>query len=353
MSSQLIFDNLAIFVILALLALMGAGQIKKTYLKSKYAPVGRLVDIGGYRLHITCRGRGGPSVILDAGQGETSLSWDAIQGELVLTTQVCAYDRAGLGWSDPSPHPRTAKVMANELHQLLEKAGVPKPYILVGASLGGLNARVFAHLYPDEVGGLVLLDAAHEEQYLPEAIQNALQKMSGMMLVMSGYVQLVVRSGLAALFPRLLPAGGSDHTRAARLDRILRVARTGYLKASMQEIKDIQLSHAEVREMRIASLGDMPILVIRHGKVQQQMMPGIIEEMEETNRWLQAKVAGQSSNSSLIVAEESGHAIHVDQPDLVIDAILRVVELVREQAQIRPSKAGFPNVYIEAASVEA
>jgi pimeloyl-ACP methyl ester carboxylesterase len=333
---QEVFIYAVVFIVTIMAVGVAAGQIQKARLISKYTEIGRLVDIGGYRLHFHCMGQGGPSVILDAGQGQSSLSWDAIQREIAKTTQVCAYDRAGLGWSDPGFRPRTAHVMAEELHQLLEAAGIPKPYILVGASLGGLNVRVFAHIYPQEVAGLVLLDAAHEEQYLPEAIRKALKQMAGMMSLMGGYSELVVRSGIAALFPRLLP-GGSSASLAAQTDQALRVARPAYMQASIQEINDVQQSHAEVREMGVSNLGDIPVLVVRHGKVQTQMMPEVTEVMEETNQRLQAKVAGQSPKGRLVVAEESGHAIQVDQPDLVIETILEVIAIVREQSQVGES----------------
>ncbi len=346
MVSPITIFSIAGLIFIALFILIMVGQIKKARLISSYTPPGRLVDIGGYRLHINCQGDGGPSVILDAGQGESSLSWGAIQREVAGTTRACAYDRAGIGWSDPSPRPRRARVMAEELHRLLENAGVPKPYVLVGASLGGLNSRVYAHLYPEDVSGLVLLDAAHEEQYLPEAIQKALKQMAGMMSIMGGYAQLVVGSGLAALFPRLLPGGsvGSDRE-AGRIDRTLGVARNDYMKASIQEIKDVGLSHAEVREMVISNLGDIPIRVIRHGMVQAQMMPEVTEVIEETNRRLQAKVAEQSPNARLIVAGESGHAIQIDQPALVVEAILEVVSLALEQNRVRSTGPGSPNGY--------
>jgi pimeloyl-ACP methyl ester carboxylesterase len=329
MSSQIILISLAI-IITALAVPVVLGQIKKARVHTIYPPIGQLVDVGGFRLHLHCQGERGPSVILDAGQGESSLSWGAIPSEIAKVTRVCTYDRAGLGWSEPSPRPRTARVMAEELHRLLENAKVPKPYVLVGASLGGLNARVYTHLYPEEVAGLVLLDAAHEEQYLPEAIQKALHQMAGMMALMRGYAVLMVRSGLAAIFPRLLPAGSMGRiSPSAQIDQTLRGTKPAYMRASAEEIKDVERSHAEVREMQVASLGDIPILVIRHGKAQMQMMPDVTRLMEETNRRLQEKVASQSINARLVVADESGHAIQMDQPELVVSSVLEVVQGIR------------------------
>ena len=341
MSLQTVLIDIAFFLFTALVVLVVSGNLKKSKLKSKNPPVGKMVDIGGYRLHIDCQGEGGPTVVFDAGQGESGLSWSPIQQEIARNTRVCVYDRAGIGWSEPGTRPRTARVMVEELHILLEKGGIPKPYVLVGASLGGLNARLYAHLYPEEVAGLVLLDAAHEEQYLPEAVQKALKQMSGLMSLMAVYAVLMVRSGLAALFPRLIPGGSISP--AGSIDQVLRVSNASYMQAAVAEIKDVEHSHAEVREMEVASLGHIPIIVIRHGKVQEQMMPDVTQVMEETNERLQSKVAQQSENARLIVAEESGHAIQMDQPKLVVQAIMEVVEAVRAARPYRPSMVGFPN----------
>jgi pimeloyl-ACP methyl ester carboxylesterase len=128
---------------------------------------GQLVDVGGYRLHLQCRGTahpGSPTVILEAGAGLASPSWAWVQSAVATTTRVCAYDRAGLGWSDPGPTPRDARQVAHELHTLLERAAIAGPYVLVGHSLGGMYVRVYAAQYPDEVVGLVLVDASHPDQ---------------------------------------------------------------------------------------------------------------------------------------------------------------------------------------------
>ena len=127
-------------------------------------PPGRLVDIGGYRLHIWCMGSGKPAVILDSGLGGGAFSWPRVQPEVAKFTQVCAYDRAGMGYSDPGPTPRTSGQIAKELAQLIERSGIEGPVILVGASSGGFNTRIVASEYPERVAGLVLVDASHENQ---------------------------------------------------------------------------------------------------------------------------------------------------------------------------------------------
>ena len=127
-----------------------------------YPAPGRLVDVGGFRLHIHCTGSGSPTVVLDAGLGGSSLDWSLVQPELATTTRVCAYDRAGMGWSDPSPAPRTPAAAADELHRLLVKANITGPYVQVAHSLSGKSARLFARRHRDEVAGLVLVDTRSE-----------------------------------------------------------------------------------------------------------------------------------------------------------------------------------------------
>src|SRR5262245_18917875 len=116
---------------------------------------GQLVDLGGWRLHLNCTGQvtaSQPAVILEAGAGGFSVDWSLVQPEVARFARVCSYDRAGLGWSDLGPHPRTLRQVVWELHTLLEKAGVRPPYVFVGQSLGGILARLYALTYPSEVG---------------------------------------------------------------------------------------------------------------------------------------------------------------------------------------------------------
>ena len=126
-------------------------------------PPGQLVDIGGHRLHLWCTGDGAPAVILDTGLGGSTPGWGFVQPEVARFTRVCSYDRAGMGYSDPGPSPRTARRIASELAELLARSGIGGPVVLVGASIAGFNARVFVSDYPERAAGLVLVDASHED----------------------------------------------------------------------------------------------------------------------------------------------------------------------------------------------
>jgi pimeloyl-ACP methyl ester carboxylesterase len=161
-----------------------------------------LVDVGGYMMHINCIGQASPTIILEAGMGDFSLIWAYVQPEVARFTRVCSYDRAGYGWSETSPFPRTANTMMEELHTLLANANIQGPYVLVGHSMGGMLVRAYAHNYPDEVAGMVLVDSAHEEGYIRipyltkvDQIMTRQQRMfaflssTGLMAIMPEYSQ--------------------------------------------------------------------------------------------------------------------------------------------------------------------
>ena len=158
-----------VWMIAGLLALAVIGaiyQVVATQIDQRtYPPPGELVDVGNHSLHINCVGQGSPTVILEAASGGMSAHWVRVQQQIAQTTRVCAYDRAGLGWSEPGPEPRDARQISSELHTLLEGAGTEGPYVLVGHSYGGLYARMYAARYSEEVAGVVLVDSSHPEQF--------------------------------------------------------------------------------------------------------------------------------------------------------------------------------------------
>src|SRR6185503_1985905 len=155
-----------LWLIMLLLLVSKTGFSNQTTAARDYPPPGKMVDIGGYKLHINCSGKGGPTVVMIAGGGDFSFDWSLVQPKVAQFTRVCSYDRAGLAWSDPGPTPRTMRQDAYELHRLIEAAHIKAPYVLIGHSLGGLIARVYEEQYPDEVAGMVLVDPTHEDTVL-------------------------------------------------------------------------------------------------------------------------------------------------------------------------------------------
>jgi pimeloyl-ACP methyl ester carboxylesterase len=174
-----IWTGLAVVAILAIAAATGAAyqEISSLRDRRRYPPPGQLIDIGGYRLHLLCTGTGSPTVILNSASFDTVSDWVWLQPKLANVTRVCAYDRAGLGWSDFGPEPHGPKQDSIQLHSLLAKAGISGPLLLVGHSFGGLYARHYAAQYPQDVAGMVLIEATPPDFLLragrPEVMPNA------------------------------------------------------------------------------------------------------------------------------------------------------------------------------------
>jgi pimeloyl-ACP methyl ester carboxylesterase len=300
---------------------------------SEPQPIGQLIDLGGYRLHLACQGEGSPTVVMEAAIGETGLMWSLVQPAVAKLTRACVYDRAGLGWSDPSPRPRTAAVMVEELHTLLATAEVPGPYVLVGHSLGGLLVRLYAARYPQEVAGLVLVDSAHEQQYAraPTEIRELIPQVEDQGRQQFEGVKALIASG--SLDPAMLPVPPQLPPAAAEIFRALVAASPKHVETYIAEQQAVQAIHAELAAARITSLSDLPLVVLSHS--QPMAMPGLTDQVNQAYEqlWqeLQAQLAGLSSRGRLVMAENSGQYIQLERPQLVIDAIGEVVAAGRDQ----------------------
>ncbi|HNP73441.1 MAG TPA: alpha/beta hydrolase [Kouleothrix sp.] len=307
--------------------LLVAGAAAKSRIRAQYPPTGQLVDIGGYRLHLSCQGSGGPTVILEAGGGSIGLDWSLVQPAIAQQARVCVYDRAGLGWSDASPQPRTAAAMAGELHSLLERAGVAGPYVLVGHSLGGPIIRQYALAHPSDVAGMVLVDSATEQQSarFPTPINAAMAGAPRLLRLMS----LAGDAGLLALLPAIVPVSGQLPADAAAAAHALTIASGKTFRTFLAEM---QASDADPTA-RTDSLGDIPLVVVRHGRavapIKGDVTPEVAREYEQVWAQMQAELAALSPRGRVVVAAESGHAIHADQPDVVIAAIREVLAAAR------------------------
>jgi pimeloyl-ACP methyl ester carboxylesterase len=282
---------------------------------------GRLVDIGGRRLHMMTAGEGSPAVIIIPALADNVLQWLRIVEGCASETRTCVYDRAGIGWSDPPPRRRrTFDLIADDLHALLSAAGIPPPYVLVGHSIGGVAARRFCARYPGLVAGVALVESSHEDQgrrlgavdwrYGPAMlIARAAQRQARML----GVRRLAASHGLIRGFDAM----------------VAREAPPEYAEADCAILLSARQRRASVRELLMAArmrgqpprLGSIPLTVLTRPR-----RPGA-----EPTVWaqLQDELAALSSDSVHVHAEQGGHYLQLDEPDLVIQAIRDLVRRCR------------------------
>jgi len=315
---------------LALLAVAGAiyqSASERRDLRRWPAP-GVLVDVGGRRLHLLCVGAGAPTVVLEAGLGDGLLTWARVQDSIAGFARVCAYDRAGYGWSEPGPAPRTSAREVGELHALLGAAHLPPPYVLVGHSMGGLNVRLYAFRYPREVAGLVLVDPSQETQFERMPMPTTIR-------VLYAVTSLTAPLGL----PRLVishfasETAAPDSADAVALRQALGL-RTSALRATNAELVGFGESMAEVLAAR-RSLGALPLVVISAGRMESGLGVTRAEAVDRRRIFsaLQEEIARTSSAGRRVTAAGSGHYVQLEQPGLVIQSVREVVETVRTQAE--------------------
>lgn len=317
-----------------------AGSSAKTELIEQNPPTGRLVDVNGHWLHLNCQGEGRPTVILGAGLGDFSTHWSIVQPEIAKFSRVCVYDRAGLGWSEPGPGPRTSEMAVRDLHDLLREGGVKPPFLLVGHSFGGLHMRLFANHFPEEVMGLVLVDAVHETQ---DSRIPAYGIANEQVARQFRWLVLLREIGIVPLFAEWIPDPGLPAESLANYRAVL--ATTKYFETSIAEVQALETSFAEFRLIPDPSLGDLPLIIISRGL--GMAVPGLsADENEQVERvWqeLQAELSALSSNSQHIIAEKSGHNIALQQPELVVEAIRQLA--IQEQpilASFTPANTSKP-----------
>lgn len=327
---------LLLFLLIAWVAVR--GRRIRTEMAARYPPPGQMVDVGGFRMHIHCQGcRHGdsaPTVVMEA--AEFSLTWDLVQPEVARFARVCSYDRAGLGWSDRSPNPRTAANIVRELHTLLRQAGVDPPYVLVGHSKGGLFVRLYAHEYPDEVVGLVLVDSSHEEQELrfPEAVARLNRRGRRQTVRLLRLMQPLNSLGLLAPILKRY-AGNLLATIPERVREMgLAVALSDRFFATVvDETVYLEENYAATRAAQITTLGQIPLIVLtavdQFAALEGQVATEDVDRLKSVVRELQAELCALSTNGRQVMVGGSGHFIQVDRPHAVINAIRDVVDAAR------------------------
>ena len=292
---------------------------------------GRLIDLGGWRVHLKCTGArvaAQPLVVLEAGAGGFSVDWSLVQPEVARFARVCSYDRAGLGWSELGPRPRTQRQIVWELHTLLAKAAEAPPYLFVGHSYGGILARAFTFTYPSDVVGLVLEESGHER---------------GVQVLRDGKMVRLVETATGQPVPepkRSDPLHVSDipariRTQIEQSARQMQAqaARTGLPPDAQRmriwsfgQVKHWAANDNPFEGEELASLlarwtgtpypfGDRPVIVLSRGR------PGEDSTVEQEHVRNQAELLRLSRRSQQVVARRSGHEVSLDEPELVVSAI--------------------------------
>lgn len=302
-----------------------------------YTHAQTLVDVGhGRRLNLYCLGEGSPTVVFDAGLGDTTAKWGLIQPVIAEQTQTCSYDRAGLGYSDPAERPGTSASSADDLHRLLRAAHITPPHILVGHSLGGMNVRLYADLHLSEVAGMVLVDPSHEDQ------SSRIDAIAGPGARREWDQSLVdtracVTSARTGFVPgsdqfKTCTVGDDDRYSSAINAALLQVhASVAFQQAMLWEKENVFYASAdEVRAAR-RSYGAMPLIVLTHVTVLKR--PDETQEQREakTRVWeeLHDQIAALSTRGVNRTVTDTGHYIQFDQPQVVIDAIFEVLDAAR------------------------
>jgi pimeloyl-ACP methyl ester carboxylesterase len=302
---------------------------------------GNLIDLGGYHMHLWCMGKGEPTVVLSAGSGDFSFDWSLVLPEIAKTTRVCSYDRGGEAWSDLGPGPLTRLQEAFDLRRALQKSGIPGPYLLVGHSLGGFLAEIFASQYPKDVSGLVLVDATG---------WNSLMNINGKTAPIAAFSKNrtipAPRSHIApndALSPEAIK-GIQDFVKQydmgpkieppfdklpanAQRWRLWALGQTPHWAATQDDYfgEEAQLLLQWVAKSA-SPLGDLPLVVL------SRKTPDNPNDLDKDHEIHQRELALLSRRGQLIFVPDSGHHIQLDQPAAVLSAVASMVTEIRTHA---------------------
>jgi len=331
---------------LALLALAAAAVspvLAASAVKSDggraFAKPQQLIDIGGRKMNLHCGGEGATTVLFDSPSGDAGWAWFKVQPEVAKHTRACVFDRAGYGFSDPATRPNTSENVAEDLHKLLDGAGVKPPYILVGNSLGGANVQVYTYRYPDEVKGLVLVEAQHEDETsrLDKATDGKIKQIYGMVEQQNQYCLAAASKGKGI-------AAGSQQQKNCIGDPstffgpalgpvvLAQERKPTYWRTTVAEWNAMKDSDEQLRALR-RPLGDLPLLVLTRGvspyAVPNQPQSALNKAMEDENVAIQKQMAALSTRGTQRIVAGAGHGIQADKPEAVTEAVLEVLKQVK------------------------
>ncbi len=310
----------------AVVALVLVGALFQAWVDTRFRrdfpPPGTMTEVSGVALHLLCSGEGSPTVLLEAGLGAVLTNWRLVQPEVARHTRVCSYDRAGLGWSERGPRPRTSEQITTELNALLDTADIARPLVLVGHSFGGLHVRVYTSRFPEEVAGLVLVDPSHERQ-----LEELPAPPAGADFLVRRLLPVLSRLGTAKL---LAPALLGDYVERLAPVELAMAGTSKFLRGQASEYAAVAAS-AQAAQAMPRSLADRPLVVVSASRVATP--PGMTAEevaaVEATIAKLHTDLASLSTGGRRVVSGVAGHLVQLDDPGLVTASILEVVEAVR------------------------
>jgi pimeloyl-ACP methyl ester carboxylesterase len=289
----------------------------------RHPPPGNMYRVNGRLMRLQCMGQGSPTIVLDAGGGNDGLTWAGIQPKLARLTQVCSYDRAGMGWSDPGPYPRDADHVATELHGLLSSANIHTPVVLMGHSMGGLFIRDYAGHYPDEVAGLVFEDSSTPLQNRQPAYRAFDEPRKA-----TRFDVLFDETLLELGIPRLFGACSGEFDKVKGInERVFYEDRCHeQFRGIGAEMESFDLSGQETA--KTGPFGDMPILVLSHDMTidRSDGLPQSLIDESEAN---QNAFLRLSTRSRRVIVKHSGHFVHIDRPDVVQREVADFIDRIR------------------------
>ena len=311
--------------------------------QAPYPPPGRLVDVGGWKLHLNCTGPsnpGAPTVVLESGAGDFSLGWTFVQPEVAKFARVCSYDRADSGWSDFGPHPRTMHQIAYELKTLLANAGERGPFVIVGHSYGGLYARTFELEYPQDVAGVIFVDSAHENEllFVNGRFTRIIEGAQSRAIPPVKKDSPVHASEIPPDIMRALTESARQMARSAndppynKLPPDIQAMRTWAIGQPKHAAASDNPFEPEERAALLATLhttplGDRPVIVLTRGN---PVYAGDLREQRQRERNEQQQdLVRLSTHGEQVVVPGSDHEIQLDAPDIVVRAIRDVMSRVK------------------------
>ena len=304
-------------------------------------PPGKLVDVGGHKMHVWCSGAGSPVVVVENGLGDFSTDWSLVAAGVSRFTRICVYDRAGYAWSEPGPLPRTFDQINLELHEALRRLEEHGPFVLVGHSYGGAVVRNFPVAYPRDVDGLVLVDTIHEDQRIPMGPSHLglIRDDAKGRAIPKPRLQIKPQEKAAKSAPPSAEPLDADHLKLPKEDQLVDL--WAEAQPSLEAAENSQREWSAEYFAKFHStpqggiFGALPLIVLTREKLGYEGDSGVTTEELEQERLASQKKLTELSSNSIQIMVASGHQMHLEAPDVVSDAIRQIVMAIRTKQPLK------------------